>query len=181
MSASEPRESASVASTGVSPVPVPVLVPVDDEGAAPSVVFAFCEAQQLLLLGQVGRRRQRHLATARSEDVSGATRRGSGTPGWSFPTPHARAGQLTEWRASGGGALTFGACGKLNAGVRGQHRRSLGVQHVAPAATAGSVALERAEERDRALRRVLPRNASIAGMHEDSEKTKVGCGVTTEA
>ena len=60
-------------------------------------------------------------------------------------------------------------------------REHHGVQDVCPAATAGSVALERAEERDRALLRVLPRNASIAGMHEDSEKTKVGCGVTTEA
>ena len=80
-----------------------------------------------------------------------------------------------------GGALIFSACGKINAGVRGQHRRSLAVQHVAPAATTGLAAQERAEERDRALLRVLPRNASIAGMHEDSEKTKVGCGVTTEA
>ena len=79
-----------------------------------------------------------------------------------------------------GGALIFSACGKINAGVRGQHRWSLVVQHVCPAATAGSVALERAEERDRAPLRVLPRNASIAGMHEDSEKTKVGCDVTTE-
>ena len=65
--------------------------------------------------------------------------------------------------------------------MRGQHRRSLVVQHVCPAATTGLAAQERAEERDRALLRVLPRNASIAGMHEDSEKTKVGCGVTTEA